>query len=83
MINLHTYTVAKAIGVGSMVSWNSSGGRAQGKVERIVRDGEVKVPNTSFSIKGEKDDPAVLIRLYRNDKPTDTLVGHKMSTLRG
>jgi hypothetical protein len=65
-----------------MVSWNSSGGRATGKIERIVREGKLEVPNSSFTINAEEDDPAVLIRIYRNDRPTSTLVGHKMSTLR-
>ena len=71
--------------VGDFVSWNSSGGRARGKITRIVRDGEIKVPNTSFTITGTQDDPAALIRLYRrNDEgwnETDVLVGHKFSTL--
>lgn len=76
--------VRKATGLsrGDMVSWNSSGGRATGKIERIVRDGSIDVPNSSFKINAEPDDPAVLIRIYRNDRPTSTLVGHKMSTLR-
>jgi hypothetical protein len=67
---------------GDMVSWNSSGGRAEGKVVRIVRDGVINVPDSSFKITGEQDDPAVLIQLYRDDKPTETQVGHRMSTLR-
>jgi hypothetical protein len=67
--------------VGDMVSWNSSGGRATGKIEKIVQDGTIKVPNTSFSVKGTEDNPATLIRLYRDDKPTDVRVGHKSSTL--
>jgi hypothetical protein len=72
---------AKSVAVGDMVSWNSSGGRARGKVVRVVRTGVVDVPETKFSIKAEEGDPAVLIRLYRDGDETDTLVGHKMSTL--
>lgn len=72
----------KDFSVGSMVSWGSSGGTAQGKIVRIMRNGTIKVPKTSFSIQGTKEDPAVLIRIYRDGKPTETLVGHKMSTLR-
>jgi hypothetical protein len=71
----------KGISVGSMVSWNSSGGRAEGKVKRIVRDGEVNVPDSSFTITGTPDNPAVLITVYRDGKPTDTVVGHRMNTL--
>ena len=68
--------------VGDMVSWNSSGGTARGKVTRVVRNGKIKVPNSSFTITGTPEDPAVAIRLYRDGKATDTIVGHKMKTLR-
>jgi starvation-inducible DNA-binding protein len=68
--------------VGDMVSWSSSGGTARGKITKIVREGSIKVPGSSFTINAEDGDPAVLIRVYRDDKPTDTIVGHKMSTLR-
>jgi HK97 family phage major capsid protein/HK97 family phage prohead protease len=67
--------------VGDMVSWNSSGGRARGKIAKVVRDGEIDVPDSEFVIKGTEDDPAALIRLYRDGEPTDTEVGHKFSTL--
>jgi HK97 family phage prohead protease len=71
--------------VGSFVSWDSSGGRARGKIVRVVREGSLNVPETDFTINAEEDDPAVLIRLYRELRDgyvaTDTLVGHKASTL--
>jgi hypothetical protein len=73
---------ADSVRVGQMVSWNSSGGRATGKVERIIRDGKYKVPNSDFTITGTPDAPAAVIRLYRDGKPTDTKVGHKVGTLR-
>jgi len=82
-VTVHNVVLAKSMAVGSMVSWNSSGGGASGKIERIMRDGTLSIPNSSFSVTAEKDDPAVLIRVYRDGKPTDTLVGHKMSTLKG
>ena len=74
--------MGKAISVGSMVSWNSSGGRAEGKVKRVVRDGEINVPDSSFTITGTPDNPAVLITVYRDGEPTDTVVGHRMNSLR-
>jgi len=73
---------AQNVRVGDMVSWNSSGGTARGKVVRVVRNGKIKVPNSSFTITGTPEDPAVAIRVYRDGKPTDTIVGHKMKTLR-
>jgi hypothetical protein len=72
---------AKDLKVGSFVSWNSSGGTARGKIVRIVRDGKINVPDSSFTINGTEDDPAVLIQLYRAGKEADVQVGHKMSTL--
>ena len=70
-----------ALSVGDFVSWNSSGGRARGKIDRIVRDGSIDVPDSSFTITGTADDPAALITLYRNGEATDRKVGHKFSTL--
>ena len=78
------YAMKKALSVstGDMVSWNSSGGMATGKIVRIVREGKINVPDSSFTIEGTEDDPAALIQLYRDGKPTETKVGHKVSTLK-
>ena len=67
--------------VGDFVNWNSAGGQARGRITRISRDGRLDVPNSSFFITGTEDDPAALIRLYRENEATDTIVGHKFSTL--
>jgi hypothetical protein len=80
--SMHETLFAKGISVGDTVSWSSSGGTATGKVIRIIRDGKYKVPGSSFTITGTTDDPAVAIRIYQDGKPTDTVVGHKLSTLR-
>jgi hypothetical protein len=77
----HSMEKADSVRIGQMVSWNSSGGRAEGKVIRIIRSGKYKVPDSSFEINGTEEDPAVAIRLYRDGEPTDTIVGHKMKTL--
>ena len=70
---------------GDFVSWNSSGGRARGKIERIEIDGEIKVPDSSFTITGTKDEPAALITVWREDSDgwneTDRKVGHKLDAL--
>jgi len=73
---------ANSVKQGDMVSWNSSGGKAQGKVVRVISSGKINVPGSSFSIEGTEDDPAALIQLYRDGKPTETKVGHKVSTLK-
>ncbi len=67
--------------VGDFVRWGSSGGPAEGKIEQIERDGQINVPDSSFTITGTEDDPAALIRVYRDGEATDRMVGHKFSTL--
>jgi hypothetical protein len=73
---------ADSVRVGQMVSWNSSGGRATGKVRRIITSGSYNVPNSDFTIDATEDNPAVVITLYRDGEPTDTTVAHRRSTLR-
>ena len=78
---------AKQIKTGDSVSWSSSGGTAKGKVTKIITSGSEQVPDSSFKITGTPEDPGALIRVYRPDadgkyKPTDTIVGHKVSTLK-
>lgn len=71
-----------ALKVGDMVSWNSSGGRARGKVSKIIRSGKVNIPETEISLNATEEDPVALIKLYRGGEETDTVVGHRFSTLR-
>lgn len=66
---------------GDFVEWNSSGGKAKGRIEHIMREGVLGIPDSSFSIEATSEDPAALIRIYRDNVETDTLVGHKFSTL--
>ena len=86
MIESEERAEAGALDVGDFVSWNSSGGTARGKITRIVREGSVDVPDSSFTINATEDDPAALIRVYREGddgwSETDTVVGHRFSTLR-
>ena len=78
----HETIMSKGAGVGDMVSWSSSGGTATGKITRIITNGKYNVPNSSFTITGTADDPAAVVRVYQDGKPTDTVVGHKLSSLR-
>jgi hypothetical protein len=74
-----------SVAEGDFVSWGSGDGRGRGRITRVVRDGEINVPDSSFTIQGTEDDPAALIRVYRELadgwNATDTLVGHRFSTL--
>ena len=73
------------LSVGDFVSWNSSGGRARGQIKEIVEDGVINVPDSNFQVTGTATDPAALIRIFERVeggwRETDTLVGHKFSTL--
>jgi len=73
---------ADSVRVGQMVSWNSSGGTARGKVKRVISNGSYKVPGTDVTVTGTKEDPAAVITLYRDGEATDTIVAHKVKTLR-
>lgn len=70
-----------ALKEGDFVSWNSSGGRARGRIEHVMREGTLGVPGTEFSIDASEEDPAALIRIYREGEATETMVGHRFSTL--
>jgi HK97 family phage prohead protease len=71
--------------VGDWVSWNSSGGRARGKIDEIVTDGVINVPDSNFEVTGTPVDPAALIQVYEQVtggwRETEVYVGHKFSTL--
>lgn len=67
--------------VGDMVSWNSSGGRAEGEIVRVQESGRLAIPDSSLVLNATEDDPAYLIRIYREGEPTDVLVGHRESAL--
>jgi len=75
-----------ALKVGDFVEWDSSGGTARGKIEHVMREGVLGVPDSSFSINASEEDPAALIRVYRKDgdgyAESDTVVGHLFSELR-
>lgn len=71
--------------VGDWVSWNSSGGRARGKIDEIVTDGVINVPDSNFEVTGTPTDPAALIEVYEQVqggwRETEVYVGHKFSAL--
>ena len=73
------------LSVGDFVEWQSSGGMAKGKIDRIEPDGQIDVPDSDFTITGSKEDPAALITIYREGDEgwdeTDVQVGHLFSTL--
>lgn len=72
--------------VGDYVEWDSSGGEAYGRIERIERDGQIDVPDADVVINGDAEDPAALIEVYRDGADgwaaSGVMVGHRFSELR-
>lgn len=70
---------AAQIGKGTFVSWDSSGGRAKGKVEKVVTNGQA-ASSEGYTIEGTSDKPAFVIRIYSSKGngwiPSDTTVVH-------
>jgi hypothetical protein len=70
---------------GDFVSWDSSGGRARGRIDHVMDYGTLDIPGTDFKIDATKEDPAALITLYEEVaggwQATETQVGHKVATL--
>lgn len=71
---------------GRFYEWDSSGGTAKGRADRVVTEGSIDVPDSDFTIDASEDDPAVLLTVYQESGdgylPSDTQVGHRASELR-
>jgi hypothetical protein len=72
--------------VGDFVTWDSSGGMAVGEIVDIETNGKIEVPNSDFSVEGTSEDPAAMIKIYKEMEggeyeETDVFVAHKFSTL--
>ena len=61
---------------GDFVSWDSSGGRSQGKVVEITTDGQI-VADSGFKVNGTAEDPAALISIYEYDSEENAFVERK------
>ena len=69
------------------VEWNASGGKAQGKIVDIRKDGEVSSSISDYTLTGTEDDPVYVIKLVQrdsdgNDVLTDQTVIHRAEALR-
>ena len=62
--------------VGDFVSWDSSGGRSQGKVVEITTDGQIEA-DSGFKVNGTAEDPAALISIYEYDSEENAFVERK------
>jgi hypothetical protein len=74
-----------SVAEGDFVSWDTSGGRARGRIDHVMDYGTLDIPGTDFKIDATEEDPAALITLYEEVsggwRPTETQVGHKVATL--
>jgi HK97 family phage portal protein len=74
-----------SVAEGDFVSWDSSGGRARGRIDHVMDYGTLDIPGTDFKIDATEEDPAALITVYEEVsggwRPTETQVGHKVSTI--
>jgi HK97 family phage portal protein len=74
-----------SVSEGDFVSWNSSGGRARGRIDHVMDYGTLDIPGTDFKIDATEEDPAALITVYEEVsggwRATETQVGHKVVTL--
>ena len=48
----------------------------------LMKDAVSNLPETEISLNATEEDPVALIKLYRGGEETDTVVGHRFSTLR-
>jgi HK97 family phage portal protein len=74
-----------SVAEGDFVSWDSSGGRARGRIDHVMDYGTLDIPGTDFKIDATEEDPAALITVYEEVsggwRATETQVGHKVATL--
>ena len=70
---------------GDFVQWKTSNGPSQGKIDEIVEEGQIDVPDSDFTINGTPDDPAALISVYGEKDsgyvPVGVQVGHRFTAL--
>ena len=72
--------------MGDYVQWNASGGKAQGKIVDIKKDGEAGSSISEYTLTGTEKDPVYVIKLVQrdsdgNDILTDETVVHRADAL--
>ena len=80
---------AADLSVGDYVTWDSSGGQSYGRIEEKATSGSVNAEPGDFSMEGTDEEPAFLIRVFREEEtddgsdyePTDVLVVHRAEVL--
>lgn len=77
---LEDRAAAHRLGEGTFVSWNTSNGRARGKIEKVITKGQA-TSSDGFNIEATPDQPAYSVRIYHEKGngwiPTDTVTVHR------
>jgi HK97 family phage prohead protease len=80
----HTRADISSLKVGMFVKWDSSGGGARGKIEKIVTKGPA-TGSTGFQMEAIPGDPVLIIRVFNADgngwTASDLTVTHRADTL--
>ena len=73
------YSVSEAGGfrLGDVVTWDGG----EGRIEHLMTEGSLGLEGSPFSIAASSEDPAALLRIYRNGQPTEYLVGKPTGVL--
>jgi len=75
---------AARVGEGSFVSWNTSNGRAKGKVEKVVTKGQAK-SSEGYTMEATSEMPVFAVRIYKEQGngwiPTDVVSVHRSDIL--
>ena len=84
MVNLKA--LVSDLKMGDYVQWNASGGKAQGKIVDIRKDGEVSSSISDYTLTGTEMDPVYVIRLVQRDASgrdvlSEETVVHRASAL--
>ena len=82
-----TKAMPEDLKMGDFVEWNASGGKAQGKIVDIKKDGEASSSVSEYTLTGTEDDPVYVIKLLQrdqagNDVLTEQTVVHRADALR-
>lgn len=72
---VETKATPEELSVGDFVQWESSGGRAIGKIERVSKDGRVTPEPRGSEMIGVDSDPAYLVRVMSDDSGEMEMTG--------
>jgi len=84
---ISTKAMPEDLKMGDFVEWRASGGKAQGKIVDIKKDGPAESSISDYTLTGTEDDPVYVIKLLQRDQNgedilTEQTVVHRADALR-